>query len=183
MLAIKINIVLEININSWQKKRYRWPQNSFIILPIKVTFHFKISWLATLQFKEVLIENKERKNLRGSGEMKRQVEVYENLRLGDYLLIKFKKLSTFKILWLVYEFFNLCSGQLWLLLQLIVYRIIMERDRINIFWVNWRQVQGKLVSSTFDKKEWYLIYHSVFLPGFKVQYCLLWWKLSSCYYF
>ena len=29
---------------SWQKRRHRWLQNSFRILPIKVTFHFKIIW-------------------------------------------------------------------------------------------------------------------------------------------
>ena len=113
MLAIKINIVLEIIINSWQKRGHWWPQDSFIILPIKVTFHFKISWLATLKFKKVLKENKERKYLRSSGEMKRQAEACEILKLRDYLLIKFKKLSTFKMLWLVYELFSLCSGQLW----------------------------------------------------------------------
>ena len=35
----------------------------------KTNFHFKFSSLATLQFKEVLKENKERKHLRGSGEI------------------------------------------------------------------------------------------------------------------
>ena len=48
LLAIKVSIVLEINISSssstdWQRRRHQW---------IKVTFHIKISWLATLQFKE-----------------------------------------------------------------------------------------------------------------------------------
>ena len=50
LLAIKINIVLIF-------KRYNiivilLYQNSFRVLPIKVTFHFKVSSLATLQFKE-----------------------------------------------------------------------------------------------------------------------------------
>ena len=86
VLAIKINIVLEIDINgsssagtsrdlegrpkslanAWQKRRHRQPQNSFRIIPLKVTFHFKISRLATLQFIEDLKENKDRKHLRGS---------------------------------------------------------------------------------------------------------------------
>ena len=35
---------------------------------------------------------------------------------------------------------------------------------VNIFWANLRPVLGKLVSPTFDKKEWFLIYHLVFLP-------------------
>ena len=30
--------------------------------------------------------------------MKRMVEVYENLKLGEYLLTKFEKLFTFKML-------------------------------------------------------------------------------------
>ena len=54
----------------------------------------------------------------------RQAEVYENLKLlGDYLLIKFKTLRTFKMLWFlfkVYECFSFCSRQLWQFLQLIV---------------------------------------------------------------
>ena len=57
------------------------------------------------------------------GQMNRQVEVYENLKLRDYLPIKFIKLSTFKMVWLflnVYEFYGLCSGQLSLFLQLVV---------------------------------------------------------------
>ena len=65
-----------------------------------MTFHFKISSLATLELQEVLKEHKEKKQLRGSGEiakkkkdwmkenegpMKRLVEVseYKNLKLGD----------------------------------------------------------------------------------------------------
>ena len=37
-------------------------------------------------------------------QMKRQVQVYENLKLGDqYLLINFKQLFTFKMLWLLFK--------------------------------------------------------------------------------
>ena len=35
---------------------------------MKVIFNFKIRWLATLNFKDALTENKKRKHLRGSGE-------------------------------------------------------------------------------------------------------------------
>ena len=66
---------------------------------------------------------KERLTEKG-GPMMRQAEVYENLKLlGDYLLIKFKTLRTFKMLWFlfkVYECFSFCSRQLWQFLQLIV---------------------------------------------------------------
>ena len=52
-----------------EEKAHRLPQNSFRILPIKVAFHFKVSLLATLQFKDIIKENKERKHLSGSGEI------------------------------------------------------------------------------------------------------------------
>ena len=71
-LAIKIDIVLEININSSSSANKRegpGDLNTFRILSVKVIFQFKISWLVTLQFKEVLEENKDRKHLRGSGEI------------------------------------------------------------------------------------------------------------------
>ena len=51
-----------------------------------------------------------------------------------------------------YEFFSLCSGQLWMLLQLDVGSIIMKRVRANAFRGNLRPVLGKLVSLTFEKK-------------------------------
>ena len=119
VLAIKINNALTININrssSVDKRRHRRPSRSFRILQIKKTFHFKISWLATLQFKELLKKKKKRKNLRGSGEIankkedwKKKMEdkwrgrwkLYKNLKLGDYKLIKLKKLSYFTMLWLL----------------------------------------------------------------------------------
>ena len=40
---------------------------NLLAIKIKVTFHIKISWLATLQFKES--RKKKRKHLRGSGEI------------------------------------------------------------------------------------------------------------------
>ena len=65
-----------------------------------------------MQFKEVLKENKERKHLLGSGEKVKKKEdqkkmksklrdrwkLHENLKFGDYLPIKFEKLSIFKML-------------------------------------------------------------------------------------
>ena len=62
LLAIKVNIVLEININSSSTnrgKRYQRLESSFKVLPIRVTFYFIISWLATLQFKESRKKNRE----------------------------------------------------------------------------------------------------------------------------
>ena len=65
LLARKINIVLEININNSSSadrgEGTKWLQNSFGILPVKVTFHFRISWLATLKFKES--RKKKRENI------------------------------------------------------------------------------------------------------------------------
>ena len=65
-LAVKINIVLEININSpslAEKRKLTNDLKTFCeFLPIKLTFHLKLAdQLATLQFKEALKE-KERKH-------------------------------------------------------------------------------------------------------------------------
>ena len=51
-----------------------------------------------------------------------------------------------------YEIFSLCSGQLWMLLQLDVGSIIMKSVRANAFRGKLKSVLGKLVSLTFDKK-------------------------------
>ena len=115
MFSIKINIVLEITINSsssagWREgiDNLKTPQN----LPIKITFYFKIFCLAsyfaaqgspesnqsekkfTLQWrnskgKEILKENRANEE---------RQKLYEKLKL-----IKFEKLSTF--IWVVW----LCS--------------------------------------------------------------------------
>ena len=62
-LAIKISIVLEININSSSSiDRGEGTSDfkiSFRIFRIKITFHIKISWLATLQFKETIKKKRE----------------------------------------------------------------------------------------------------------------------------
>ena len=115
MLAIKINTVSKININSSssadRRKGTRQPQHFFRILPIKVILHFKISWLATLRFKGVLKENKEKKTFTWHWRNSKEIEdwkkmegkwrdrwkLHEHLKLGDYLLVKFKKLSIFKM--------------------------------------------------------------------------------------
>ena len=55
LLAIKIDIVLEINIHSsFQPTEEKAPATSklFQNFTNENTFHFKISWQATLQFKE-----------------------------------------------------------------------------------------------------------------------------------
>ena len=56
LLAIKISIVLEININSSSWTDRGEGTSDFKILSEfyekKVTLHIKISWLTTLQFKE-----------------------------------------------------------------------------------------------------------------------------------
>ena len=54
-------------------------------------------------------------SVQGSPEIKRGAKkdwwkLYQKLKLGDYLQIIFKKLSTFKL----YEFFSLCPGHFWL---------------------------------------------------------------------
>ena len=49
------------------------------ILPIKVIFHFEISWLATLKFKDALTENKKRKHLRGSGETAKEKQDWKKM--------------------------------------------------------------------------------------------------------
>ena len=59
MLAIKINIVLEININGSSSADQR-ESTGYLVLLIKVTLHLKISWLATSKFIEVLKENEEK---------------------------------------------------------------------------------------------------------------------------
>ena len=79
--------------------------------------------------------------------------------------------------------FSLCSGQLWLFLWLVFYlsRRCYEKGKSKYFQGNLGPVLGKLGSSNFDKKR--ITPHSVFSPGFKVQYYLHWWKLSSYYFF
>ena len=52
LLAIKIIIVLEININSSSSTDRGEGTSDFKTLSMKVNFHYKISWLATLQLKE-----------------------------------------------------------------------------------------------------------------------------------
>ena len=49
--------------------------------------------------------SKEKARLKGNGGLiKRQVQVYENLKLGDqFLLIDFKQLFTFKLLWFLFK--------------------------------------------------------------------------------
>ena len=44
-----------------------------------------------------------------------------------------------------------------------------EKGQSNFFWLNFRPVLGKIVSQTFEKKEWFLTYHWVLLPSFKVS--------------
>ena len=62
MLAIEINVLLEVNIKSFSlhltDEKVLATSNLFRILPIKITFYFEISWVATLQFKEILREKK-----------------------------------------------------------------------------------------------------------------------------
>ena len=115
-------------------------------------------------------------------------KLYQNLKLGDYLLFRFKKLFTFKMLWVlfkIYVCFSFCSGLLWQFLQLLVKTIIIKKNQSKYFL---RLVLGKFLT----KKEWYLTYHLVFFPGFEVQYCLYWYiiiyvicqlkKLIACLY-
>ena len=72
MLVIKTNtdVVLEINSSSSADNREDTSdlKNFFRNWPIKVIFYFKIRWLVTLKFKDVLTGNEARKHLRGSGE-------------------------------------------------------------------------------------------------------------------
>ena len=73
--------------------------------------------VATLQVKEARKENKKRKHLRGSREIVKKKKNWKKMegKWKDVEVIreletdKFQKLSTFQI----YEFFSLCSGQLW----------------------------------------------------------------------
>ena len=102
---------------SWQRRRHQRLQDSFRIVAIKITFHFKISWLATIEFKEPRKKTKktftwqwrnrkEKERLEENGEkMKRQMNLrsYTSytrtyLKLGGNLLITFKKLPIFKML-------------------------------------------------------------------------------------
>ena len=113
LLAVKINIVLEININSSSSTGRGEGISDFKTLSIKVTFHFKIRWLASYFAIQGIQKEKERKHLRGSGEiakknkdlekkdsMKRQVEVGDWKLGDDFYLLNLKKLPTFKMLWL-----------------------------------------------------------------------------------
>ena len=95
----------------------------FRILPTKVTFHFKIHWLASYFAVQGSPESKQREKIfmwqwKNSKEKERLKEngqraneerwkLYENLKLIIHII---PQLSTLK----VYEFFSLCSGQLWL---------------------------------------------------------------------
>ena len=83
MLAIKINIVLEININSSfspdKRKGNGDLKNFFRILSIKLFVLKLADQLATLQFKEALKE-KERKHLPGSREQQKKKEKKEKLK-------------------------------------------------------------------------------------------------------
>ena len=69
VLAIKINIVLEININSSSSNNRGEGTSDFKTLSIKVTFHFKISWLVSYFAIQGIQKEKERKHLLGSGEI------------------------------------------------------------------------------------------------------------------
>ena len=75
-------------------------------------------------------------------------KLYQNLKLGDYLLFRFKKLFTFKMLWVlfkIYVCFSFCSGLLWQFLQLLVKTIIKKKNQSKYFL---RLVLGKF----FNKK-------------------------------
>ena len=75
-------------------------------------------------------------------------KLYQNLKLGDYLLFRFKKLFTFKMLWVlfkIYVCFSFCSGLLWQFLQLLVKTIIIKKNQSKYFL---RLVLGKF----FNKK-------------------------------
>ena len=76
---------------------------------MKVIFHFQISWLVTLQFNEVLKENeektftwkwrkrKEKEILNGNGgQMKRQVEVIQELKTVRLLTNQIQKVVQIK---------------------------------------------------------------------------------------
>ena len=60
-----------------------------------------------------------------------------------------------------------------------------EKDQCRYFWGNLKPVLGVLVSSMFNKKEWFLIVSFGVVTRFSgtVLCCLHWWKLSSCHYF
>ena len=85
MLAIKIDIILEIIIsNSSLADRGEGTsdlKNTFRTLPIKVTFHFKISWLASyFGVQGSPQRKKKRKHLCGSGEIAKKKKHKENGR-------------------------------------------------------------------------------------------------------
>lgn len=72
VFSIKINITIEINSNSFFSADRREKTGDLHTLPEfyrKKTFHVKIRWLATLQSKEVLKENKEGKHFSCSGRL------------------------------------------------------------------------------------------------------------------
>ena len=100
-MLIPINIVLEINSSSSADRRENTSEleNISEFLPIKVTFHFKIRWLATLKFKDVLTENKkgniyvavekqqEKERLKETErQINRQVGVIRELKTGRSVL-------------------------------------------------------------------------------------------------
>ena len=110
--AKKINIVLEINIDSYSLADRREGTNDFKTFGtlIKVTLHFKISYCNSRSaerkreksFTWHWRNSKEKERLEVNGEqMKRQMEITRELKTGRQLLLaKFKKLSTYKMLWL-----------------------------------------------------------------------------------
>ena len=117
-------------------------------------------------------------------EIKRQVEVTRELKtLGGYFLTldqiwNSKRLSTFKMLWSLFKSIWVFYPLFWTSLAVFTvgcleyyYENSQSRNFEKMFEKIWDQsVLGTLVSSMSDKKEWSLKYHSVFLPGFQVQY-------------
>ena len=96
LLALKIDIVLEINNNSYSSTD-RWVGISdfktFRTFTIKVTFHFQISWAATLKFKESKkkrekssghIAKKEKDWKKMNAKWRDSWKLYENLKMRDY---------------------------------------------------------------------------------------------------
>ena len=86
MLAIKINIVLEINVNNSSSADKREDTDDlktfFRILPIKLFILKLADQLATLQFEEALKE-KQRKHLLGSGEWQRKRKAERKWRASE----------------------------------------------------------------------------------------------------
>ena len=97
----------------------------------------------------------------------------KNLKLEDqYLMINFKQLFTFKMLWLV---FKVCFC-LKFCLQFLAFALensgwlssylsrgYYEKGKSKCFWGNMGLVLGRLVSSTFDQKK--TAPHPEFSPG------------------